>query len=121
MKGGPCHRDMGRMRHNMRYQRPMRETVEFRIPEKYAQRFLPSNVGVVLGESVRKLEVSPAEPLFSRIGELDRQFKADGRTFFTAAISHRRYTRKELASAEMLRLRVRSHLETSGEEHDTEY
>ena len=58
----------------------MRETIEFRIPEKYAARFLPDNVGVVLGESVRKLELSPESPLFLRIGELDRQFKSDGYT-----------------------------------------
>jgi hypothetical protein len=99
----------------------MRETVEFRIPEEYALQYLPDDAGLVLGESVRKLEVSPSDPLFGRIGELDCQFKSEGKAFFTAAISHRRYTVTELASAEILHLLVRSHLDTSGEEYDTEY
>lgn len=44
-----------------------------------------------------------------------------GKAFFTAAMYHRRYTAKELRSAELLSFRIRRHLETSGEEHDTDY
>lgn len=98
----------------------MRETIEFRVPDSLADRFLPAHAGVRLG-IVRKLELSPEDALFAEIGRIDRELRADGRAFFTAWIPHRRYSRRELASAEMLKVSAKKVFEPAGEECGTVY
>lgn len=99
----------------------MRETIEFRIPEAYAQEFLTDADGVCLGGSVRKIELSKNDPRFQQIGDADRVLKSRGRAFFTAWLPHRRYHKNELTSAEALRLVVKQWIEPVGEECGTEY
>ena len=95
--------------------------MEFRIPEAYAKEFLDITDGVCLGGSVRKLEVSLADPRFARIGNLDRAFHAKGKAFFTAWIPHRRYTSDELQTAKCLQMIVKRVFEPAGEQSGTLY
>lgn len=99
----------------------MQETIEFRIPEKKAQEFLAHADGNCIGGSVRKIELEQNDPLFQRIGEIDREFRSKGSAFFTAWIPHRRYTRRELESAQAFDLIIKRVFEPSGEECGTKY
>ncbi len=99
----------------------MREIVDFRIAEHKAQRFLKPEDGTVLGGDTRKLVLDARESLFARVGELDRQFKKEGSTFFLGWNLRRQYTRAELNDAELLHLCVRAAFEPEGERCGTEY
>jgi hypothetical protein len=98
----------------------MREMIEFRVPECYAAKHLPDEAGTKLG-IVRKLELCPEDPLFAQIGQRDREYQADGRAFFTAWIPHRKYSSRELAQAEMLKVSPKTVFEPAGEECGTRY
>jgi hypothetical protein len=99
----------------------MVETFEFRIPEEDARAHLGPDVGITLGGSVRKVDVPPSDPLFARIGEIDRAFRAKGSAFFTAWIPHRRYAAAELEAAEALQVTIKRLVEPAGEECGTVY
>ena len=100
----------------------MRETIEFRIPENHASRFLAADEGVRMGSGfTRRLEVALDDPLFLRIGEIDRRLRAEGRAFFTSWIPHRRYSASELARAELMHLDIGAVFEPAGEECGTVY
>jgi hypothetical protein len=99
----------------------MQETIEFRIPETYAKEFLDATDGVCIGGSVRKVEIPLSDPLFARIGTLDRAFQAKGKAFFTAWIPHRRYMVAELQSAKCFQVLVKRVLEPAGEQCGTLY
>lgn len=99
----------------------MRETVEFRIPEERAARFLEPHEGKCLGGSVRVLELATNNPRYERIGELDRQFRNEGRALFLGWVIKRHYSRQELESAELFRLETTAVFEPAGEECGTVY
>jgi hypothetical protein len=99
----------------------MRETVEFRIPEDGASRFLEPHEGKCLGGSVRVLELATNDPRYERIGELDRQLRKEGRAFFLGWDIKRHYSRQELESAELFRLETTAVFEPAGEECGTVY
>ena len=99
----------------------MRETAEFRIPEEHAKRFLAPDVGVVLGESVRKVEVSTDEPLYEQIPALDPRLRKHGDRFFLGLSMSRSYTDAELGEAELFRLVVDAVFEPTGEMCGTVY
>lgn len=98
----------------------MQETIEFRIPESRAIIFLQADVGTKIGIA-RKLEVRLDDPLFKKIGELDRQLRERGEAFFTAWISRRRYSRRELEKAELFHVLPKRVFEPAGEECGTVY
>lgn len=98
----------------------MRETIEFRIPESHAERYLPADAGTRLGIT-RKLELQRSDPLFAHVERIERQLSAEGRAFFTAWIPHRRYSRQELVEAELLKISVKKVFEPAGEECGTVY
>jgi hypothetical protein len=99
----------------------MRETVEFRIPETDAARYLPPGAGVRVGIA-RKIEVLPSDPLFAEIGRIDRQLREGGKGgLFTAWIAHRRYSGSELLEADLVLLKVTKIFEPAGEECGTRY
>jgi hypothetical protein len=98
----------------------MQETIEFRIPESHAERYLPADAGMRLGIT-RKLELQRSDPLFAHVGRIERQLSAEGRAFFTAWIPHRRYSRQELAEAELLKISAKKVFEPAGEECGTVY
>jgi hypothetical protein len=99
----------------------MREFIEFRIPEEEAVRYLEPALGTRLGDSVRKVLLPISDGRVRLIGELDREFRKQGRVFFTYCHISRRYTKKELDSAALLHLLVIPIMTTCGELFGTEY
>lgn len=98
----------------------MVETIEFRIPETLAAKFLPPNAGKTLGIA-RKLVLRRDEALFAEVGRLEREFRARGDSFFTAWIPHRTYSRPELAQAVLLQVILVKKFQPAGEECGTAY
>jgi hypothetical protein len=101
----------------------MRETIEFRIEEKDAQRYLRPEDGEVIGPGgdVRKLVVDSSDSRVETIRKLEHQFRQRGTFFFSSWNIHRQYTPKELENAELLHLRLRTAFEPPGECCGTEY
>lgn len=99
----------------------MRETIEIRLSEERAERFLEPGLGETLGGSVRKVVLPMEDPRVQFIGDLDREFFKKGRAFFTYWHISRHYTRGELEAAEALQLLIRPTFEPPGEMCGTEY
>ncbi len=98
----------------------MRETIEFRIPEEHARRFLKSKDGTRLS-IVRKIELPVTDPRLTEFRAIYQQLLSEGAFLFTAWIPHRRYSRKELESAEIFQLKVNSFFESGDDELGTLY
>ncbi|HLL02822.1 MAG TPA: hypothetical protein VK539_19725 [Myxococcaceae bacterium] len=99
----------------------MRETIELRISEERAAKFLEPGLGTMLGDSVRKVVLPMDDPRVRFIGDLDREFSKKGRAFFTYWHIYRHYTGVELKAAELLQLVIRPTFEPPGEMCGTEY
>ena len=98
----------------------MRETIEFRIAEEHARRFLKSNEGTRL-DIVRKIELSVADPRLQEFRSIYQQLLSEGDFLFTAWIPRRRYSPKELESAEIFQLKVSAMFELRDDEYGTLY
>lgn len=98
----------------------VRETLEFRIPERYAARFLDDDQGRSLG-SVRAVVVEAGSPLYERIGQLYRELRRKDQYFYHGWEIRRRYSAPELEAAEIFSLEITAVFEPSGEECGTEY
>lgn len=99
----------------------MTETIEVRIPEMHAAKYLPPNMGVCVGGVARKIELSSDDPFLNEIGVLDASFKQQDKAFFTGWVIHRKYTKSELRSSPLVHLRFEKMLESAGEEFGTAY
>jgi hypothetical protein len=99
----------------------MRESIEFRIPEEHASRWLRKHDGVSLGGSVRKLIVDKNDPRMQIIAEAELALKRQGRKFFTSTRQRRTYTKAELDAALRFRLKVTAVFEHAGELCGTKY
>jgi hypothetical protein len=99
----------------------MRETTEFRIPEKHASRWLGQHDGVCLNGSVRKLIVQKSDPRMQIIAEAEAALKSQGQTFFASYRQRRAYTKAELDAALRFRLKVTAVFEPAGELCGTKY
>jgi hypothetical protein len=99
----------------------MRETFEFRIAEERARKFLAPDLGVPLGESLRKVMLPGEDKRVQEIGNIERAQRKRGSLFFTYWHVHRKYTEDELQSAEVLDLIIRTHFEPTGSMCGTEY
>jgi hypothetical protein len=99
----------------------MRETFEFRIAEERARKFLEPGLGVLLGESLRKVMLPGDDRRVQEIGNIERALRKKGDLFFTYWHIHRKYTEEELQSAELLNLVIRSYFEPPGSMCGTEY
>lgn len=99
----------------------MRETFEFRIDEERARKFLEPDLGVPLGEMLRKVMLPGDDPRVQEIGNIERAQLKKGDLFFTYWHIHRRYTKDELQSAELLNLVIRAYFEPPGSMCGTEY
>lgn len=101
----------------------MKETAEFRIDEELAKRYLDCEVGIRLGinGSVRKVQVSTADPLYRRIGEVQRECRAHEKWFFLGWSIRRHYSEGELEDALALRIKIKHVFEPTGEECGTHY
>ncbi len=99
----------------------MQETIELRIPETDAQKHLQPDEGVVLGGSVRKIELGINDGRLHEIAQIEEKYRAKGDAFFTAWIPHRRYTKKEINEAGLFNLIITAIFEPAGEECGTFY
>jgi hypothetical protein len=99
----------------------MREIYDFRIPEKLASRYLRTDEGTVLGSTVRKVVVDADDPLFARIRAIHRTCRAKGESFALSWGCRRRYTTREMDSAELFWLRISAVFEPTGEDCGTVY
>ncbi|MDC0708055.1 hypothetical protein POL68_06195 [Stigmatella sp. ncwal1] len=79
----------------------MHETIEFRIAEDRARKFLEPDLGVPLGESLRKIVLPLSDKRVQRIKQLEQEHRRKGGVFFTYWHIHRRYSEKELQAAEV--------------------
>jgi hypothetical protein len=92
----------------------MRETIEFRIDEERARRFLEPGLGVPLNDTLRQVVLPLADAQVQRIGEIQREHRARGEFFFIYSEIHRAYSKRELQAAEVLELIPRARFEPSG-------
>lgn len=99
----------------------MRETIEFRIDEELAQRFLDPNLGTRLSDTLRRVVLPTTDARVQQIGELQRAHRKSGGFFFIYWDIRRKYSEKELQAAEVLHLNVRAVFEPTGEECGTTY
>jgi hypothetical protein len=111
----------------------VRETIELRIPEENAAKYLPPGIGADLGRTppggvgmgaqygVRKVTIGTSEPLFAEIGRIHREFRARGEYFFYGWSYHRNYSVSELEAAELLNIFPGRTFEPAGEECGTKY
>jgi hypothetical protein len=99
----------------------MKEYVEFRIPEKFAKRFLSPDQGLRLGDSVRKLTVAIEDPLYEQVRMIEEQQQKRGEFFFLGWQIKRRYSAEELAVAQLFELTIIAVFEPAGEECGTIY
>ena len=99
----------------------MNEFYEFRLYERYAVRILPDNKGVRLGAgsvSIRLLRVSSEDELIKEIPKLEIK---EQRGIFSAWKVYRKYSRKEIESAQLFHLSIARTFEPAGEECGTLY
>jgi hypothetical protein len=97
----------------------VRERIEFRIPESLAERYLPADCGRRIGIA-RSLHLTPGDAVLLEVKRIEQRLRARG-GFFTAWEIQRRYSRRELESAELLHVYPRSVFEPAGEDCGTEY
>jgi hypothetical protein len=92
----------------------MRETIEFRIAEERARQFLEPDLGVPLGEALRKIVLPLSDERVRHIQQLEQEHRRKGGVFFTYWRIHRSYSAKELQAADLLNLTLRSYFEPPG-------
>ncbi len=98
----------------------MRETLEFRVAERQAAAILGPGVGKVDGW-VRKIEVSPDDPLVEQLREADAEARSRGGALLLGWEVRRSYSEEELQSATLFRLTIGPTFEPTGEECGTVY
>ncbi|HVG61232.1 MAG TPA: hypothetical protein VNA24_21915, partial [Hyalangium sp.] len=99
----------------------MRETIEFRIDEGLAQRFLEPNLGTRLSDTLRRVVLPTTDERVQQIGEIQRTYRKNGGFFFIYWDVRRKYSEKELQAAQLLHVIVRTVFEPTGEECGTAY
>lgn len=100
----------------------MRETVEFRVVERFAPLLFSEKEGKRLGDSIRQVEMSTDDPRIRSVAELQHELSAKYNTpFFFGWKIRREYTAAELAAADVLQLRPTTYFEPAGEECGTQY
>lgn len=99
----------------------MREIIEIRISEDKAKKYLRSDEGEILGDTVRKIVLPFTDERVGYIGEIDKSMRAQGRAFFGSWNITRTYTQKELETAELFLMRIKKVFEPAGDECGTLY
>lgn len=99
----------------------MRELLELRVAEEHAGKVFGDDEGTRLSEAVRRVMLWTGDPRMRKIAELQARLDRKDDYFFAGWTYHRRYSPKELDSAEVLRLRITSTFEPAGEECGTVY
>lgn len=97
----------------------MRETIEFRIPEGLARKYLP-DVGALM-TFIRRVEVDSGDPLLARLGAVDRELRLrEGASLYTSWRIRRTYSTAEIQSAGLLRVLL-TVVPVAGEEYGSTY
>jgi hypothetical protein len=99
----------------------MRETIEFRIDEGLARRFLEPNLGTRLSDTLRRVVLPTTDERVQQIGEIQRTYRKNRGFFFIYWDVRRKYSAKELQAAQLLHVIVRAVFEPTGEECGTTY
>ena len=99
----------------------MREQYEFRIYESIAKHLFAPDVGEHLGGVVRRVELSPDDPRFVKLGEIESLMRRGKDIAFTYWNVHRSYSKAELEEAELFRMKITSAFEPTGEQCGTVY
>jgi hypothetical protein len=98
----------------------MQEIVEFRVPADNAK-YLRPNEGVSLGDTVIKVKVSASDPRYQELCQLERQLAPHEEYLFLGWNIHRKYTQREMDSAEAVLIESKRVFEPVGEECGTAY
>jgi hypothetical protein len=99
----------------------MIETASFRIEENEARKYLTPGQGMYIGGGTRTVTVRTTDPLFERIGKLERALWEQRRVFLTSWKIIREYSMEEWRHAEVCRLTIDKVFEPCGEECGTDY
>jgi hypothetical protein len=99
----------------------MKETLEFRMFETDARRFLKPEDGQVLGGDTRKLVLDAKDPRVQLIGSIYRELRQQGRVFVTSWDVQRKYTQEERDAADLFHLQIGASVQPVGESCGTEY
>jgi len=99
----------------------MRETIEFRIWEDDARKFLEPDLGVMLGDSIRKVVLPINDKRVAKIAKLNQAYRKRGDVFFTYWDVRRSYSPEELESAQVLDLIINAYFEPTGSMCGTGY
>lgn len=99
----------------------MQEFVEFRIPERNALAYLSPSTGQRLGDAVRRVVTPTDNRLFFEIGRLQQALRANNDSFYLGWKYHRRYTQRDLDSAQLFHVWPKRVFEPAGEECGTVY
>lgn len=96
---------------------------EFRVPEEeeYVHSVFSPTEGVKLSESTRKILVRGDDPRIPRIAELARLLKKENRYLFYGWDITYKYTRAEIAAAELFNLTITAIFEPAGWDCGTEH
>lgn len=97
----------------------MTEVYEFRVKERFAPLMFAPDEGERLGNSVRRVRLRGTDPKMARVADLQVELESQGECFFYGWVIHRRYSNRELDSAELFHLEPKVHFEPHGEETGT--
>lgn len=99
----------------------MKEIIEFRICNEYAYLLLKSSEGKRIGSNTI-IHISRDDPKFEQIRILNKQIREKYDDFFFLYSNIKReYSKKELVSATLLQMKIKTTFEPAGEENGTLY
>lgn len=103
----------------------MKETTEFRINYDFANLLFEDNEGVDLGQiskSIKVVQLSKDDPRYSQIPIIAKQVKDKyNKGFFFGWKIKRKYSKKELDTAILFQIKIKTKFEPTGEECGTTY
>jgi len=100
----------------------MKETYEFSIISRHAHLLFKKNEGEDVDDLVKVIRITPDDPRFGKIGQLQKKLKEKkDDMFFSDWDIHYAYTPEELERARLFYFRVRTRFEPAGEECGTGY
>jgi hypothetical protein len=100
----------------------LNEIYEFRVDEDYAARLFGPDEGVRLGDTIRKVTIGADDPRLPTVGELQNELRLTcKKPFFYGWDIRYRYTKQELAAAELFHLHITAAFEPPGEMCGTVY
>ncbi len=103
----------------------MQETVELRLMDSVASKYLSPDVGECISYTARRLVVSPNDPLYEKIWRLHKELwskpEPERELLVTSWSIYRKYTRRELESARLLMPVHVKPFGPAGEECGTKY